>query len=377
MGALDRDEPEVLKVNALRVEQRPDVPMYVFAVNGRLISQFAAIDPAERTGEGVLIGYQRERVARHIAEIYGYLHEPDALLPNAIVLAIDGPIEFVASPGVIRTEWGTPGRLAISLPGPGAQKPAFIVDGQQRVSALAELPHDRVFPVVIVAFQSPTIDLSREQFVLVNRTKPLPRDLLNELLPHIDTVLPRGMRLRQASASVLELLRYDRESPFYERIRGVGGSAPGCNISQAAVLAVIETSIRKGGVLADYYVGSEEEADDVASMATAMSVYYRAVSRVWPYAWEGSPRTSRLVHGVGIYSTGRLLDLVMREVDANAPRAIHSVERRLRRIENRCAWTEGRWPSLRIWWNDLQNTSQDKRRLSTYLCEEYQRCSGR
>ena len=108
-----------------------------------------------------------------------------------------------------------------------------------------------------------------------------------------------------------------------------------------------------------------------------MSVYYHGVSRVWPYAWEGSPRTSRLVHGVGIYATGRLMDLVMREVDASAPRAISSVERRLRRIEGVCAWTDGYWPRLKIWWNDLQNTSQDKRRLSTYLCEEYERSAGR
>ena len=365
------DAPEVIRVNALRVEQRPDVPMFVFAVNGRLISQIAAVDPVERTGEGVLTGYQRERVARHIAEIHAYLQESDALLPNAIVLAIDEQVGFTADAGAIRSEWGTPGTLTIPFPSPGGVKPASIVDGQQRVSALAELPPDRGFPVVIVAFQSPTVDLNREQFVLVNRTRSLPRDLLNELLPHIDTALPKSLHLRQQAAAVLELLRYDKESPFFERIRGVGTSAPGSNISQASILSVIESSIRRG-LLAEYYSEEGREAD-IVQMARVVSVFYGGVEQVWPFAWSESPWTSRLVHGVGIGAMGQLMEVIMNEVDATRPRAAKSVQRRLAKIEHRCAWTEGHWPDLGDAWNELQNTSQDKRRLGHYLVSEYQR----
>ena len=78
-----------------------------------------------------------------------------------------------------------------------------------------------------MGFQSPSEKVSREQFVLVNRTKPLPRDLFNELLPHIDTELPRQLNLRRVSAGVVELLRFERRSPFYGRIRGVGESRAG------------------------------------------------------------------------------------------------------------------------------------------------------
>ena len=46
--------------------------------------------------------------------------------------------------------------------------------------------------------------------------------------------------------------------------------------------------------------------------------------------------------------------------------------RRLRRIERRCAWTEGRWPKLRVGWDEHFNTSQDKRRLAAYLMAEYE-----
>ena len=60
------------------------------------------------------------------------------------------------------------------------------------------------FPVVIVGFQASSPELQREQFILVNKTKPLPRDLLNELLPHIQaSQLPKPWQLRQTAGSEL------------------------------------------------------------------------------------------------------------------------------------------------------------------------------
>jgi len=359
-------------VNALRVEQRPDIPLFVFGINGRLIQQFAAVQFAARNDTGVLVGYQRTRVEHHIREIFNYLSQENALLPNAIVVAFDDSVEFSPLDGVLRVEWGTFGRLAIPIPSPGKPKPAVIVDGQQRMSALAGLRPDRTFPVVVVGFSSGSEALQREQFVLVNKTKPLPRDLLNELVPQVETALPKPWRLRRVAGRVVELLRYDKESPFYGRIRGIGATGEGANISQAAVLDVVQQSVRRGGVLSNYYSSALDEGD-VRSMARIVSVYFRGVERVWPGAWNGSPRSSRLVHGAGIFAMGRLMDVVMREVDADKPRAVYSVERRLKRLQKRCAWTSGYWPVLRSAWNELQNTSQDKRRLAEYLLQEYRK----
>jgi DGQHR domain-containing protein len=367
-----RSTERVLRVNALRVEQRPDIPLFVFGINGRLIQQFAAVQSATRNDDGVLVGYQRTRVQRHIQEIFNYLSQEGALLPNAIVLAFDNSVEFTPLDGALRVEWGTFGRLAIPLASPGNPKPALIVDGQQRMSALADLRPDRKFPVVVVGFSAASEALQREQFVLVNKSKPLPRDLLNELVPHVDTALPKPWRLRRVAGQVVELLRYDKGSPFYGRIRGIGATGEGANISQAAILEVIQRSVRRAGVLSHHYSTVLDEGD-VRSMAEIISVYFTGVARVWPSAWNGSPWSSRLVHGVGIYAVGSLMDVVMREVDASAPRAIYSVERRLLRLKKRCAWTSGRWPALRCAWNELQNTSQDKRRLAEYLLEEYRR----
>ena len=370
--ASGRSAKRILRVNALRVEQRSDIPLFAFGINGRLIHQFAAVQSAARTDDGVLVGYQRTRVQRHIQEIYNYLSQEGALLPNAIVVAFDDSVEFKPLEGALRIEWGTFGRLSIPLPVAGKPKPALIVDGQQRMSALAELRPDRKFPVVVIGFSSASEGLQREQFVLVNKAKPLPRDLLNELVPHVDTALPKPWRLKRVAGRVVELLRYDKESPFYGRIRGIGTTGEGANISQAAVLEIIQRSVRRAGILSSHYSSALDEGD-AKSMAHVIGVYFHGVARVWPSAWNGSPWSSRLVHGVGIYAMGSLMDVVMREVDASAPRAIYSVERRLRRLKNRCAWTSGRWPVLRTAWNELQNTSQDKRRLAEYLLEEYRR----
>ncbi|HEV3070067.1 MAG TPA: DGQHR domain-containing protein DpdB [Solirubrobacteraceae bacterium] len=362
----------ILCLHALRIEQRLDIPLFVFGVDGRMVHRFATVDAAHRSADGVLGGYQRTRVERHIAEIYAYLATDSAILPNAIVVAFSSDVTFEARPGVMRTEWGTPGTLHVPLPGGGEARPGLIVDGQQRTSALARLPATRNFPVVVVGFLATSADLQREQFVLVNKTKPLPRDLQNELLPHIGAELPKPLQMRRVAATVIEKLRYARRSPFYGRIRGLGANAEGCNVSQAAVLAVVETSIRRGGTLSPYY-SPDPTAADVTAMAQILEVYFVAVARVWPYAWNESPWTSRLVHGVGITALGRLMDVLIPEVNVTSPRAVGAVERRLRKIESRCAWTSGRWPHpLSCPWDALQNTSQDKRRLADFLIAQYE-----
>lgn len=370
------DKPVILRFTALRIEQRPDVPLFIFGVNGRLIHQFATVNFAERSADGVLAGYQRTQVAAHIAQIRAYLAHDDALLPNAIIIAFNGGVAFAPSEGTTNSRWGTPGTLLVPLPGPRDPKPGLIVDGQQRVSALAQLPPERQLPVVIVGFSSSSLDLQREQFVLVNKTKPLPRDLLNELLPHVRAdMLPRPWQVRRIASGVLEILRFDTRSPFYGRIRGLGIAGEGYNISQAAVLSVIETSIRRAGVLAEY-MSSDSGVPDIDAMANVVSTFYHAAAAVWPFAWNESPWTSRLVHGVGITALGRLMDVIMTDVDATRPRAVASVRHRLQRIEKRCAWTDGSWPSpLDVAWDQLQNTSQDKRRLADYLVHEYARAS--
>ena len=84
-------------------------------------------------------------------------------------------------------------------------------------------------------------------------------------------------------------------------------------------------------------------------------------------------KDERLVHGVGIVAPGHLMDRVIHEVDVSSSRAGSMVANRLEPIMDRCAWTAGRWPVLDCAWNELQNTSQDKARLTEYLLKKYKR----
>src|ERR1700722_14460423 len=106
----------IYKFSALRIRQREDVPLYVFGVDGRIIHQFAAVNFAERTSDGLLSGYQRGEVSAHIHQIAQYLSGTDAILPNAIVIAFDDQISFTPAPGATLRNWGTPGNLAVPVP---------------------------------------------------------------------------------------------------------------------------------------------------------------------------------------------------------------------------------------------------------------------
>lgn len=228
------------------------------------------------------------------------------------------------------------------------------------------LSPERKFPVVVVAFVSERDDLQREQFVLVNKTKPLPRDLINELLPRVAiSSTPRGWQHRRLASEIVDVLRWTTASPFCGRVRGVGSSGEGCNISFAAVLAAVEGSVRRG--LLREQIEAQERADP-EDLANTVAVFFDGVRRTWPYAWSGSPRTSRLVNGVGIAGMAALLEVVMKGIDPRGKRPARTVARRLSPLIDVCRWTEGRWRGL-----ELQNTSQDKRRLAAHLLEVYAR----
>jgi DGQHR domain-containing protein len=373
-----------LKVNALRVVQQAETPLFVFGVNGRQISHFASVEYAQRDRAGGLEGYQRERVTRHINEIYAYLKKSTSMLPNAIVVAFGRQVSFKKFERTHDSAWGTLGTLTIPLPESGQAKPGFIVDGQQRVAALSKLDPNRTFPVVVVGFQSASPEKQREQFVLVNKTKPLPKDLITELLPQIggEVELTRAMQAQRFAGKVLNILRFDRHSPFCGRVKGLGSTGGNAKLSQNTLIAVIKRSITQGGVLSQFN-SLEPEDDAAAKCASVVSVFFSGVRMVWPVAWEGSPRTSRLVHGTGIYAMGVLMDEVMENVisrydlDRDRRKAVPYVKRRVFVLKKRCAWTEedGRWPVLRRAWNDIENTQKDKAVLADYIVREWKKKS--
>src|SRR5207249_5632814 len=94
-----------------------------------------------------------------------------------------------------------------------ADKPAWIVDGQQRAAAIREAAVDS-FPIGVTGFLAADDEEQREQFILVNSTKPLPKGLIYELLPGTKTTLPSTLQRKRFPAHLVARLNQENRSPL-------------------------------------------------------------------------------------------------------------------------------------------------------------------
>ena len=123
---------------ALRIEQDPAHPLYLFTLTADELLKIADISRISRDEGGKLIGYQRAGVRRHVQDIVEYLNQEPVLFPNSIILALSSRVKFKQSRGPATGDGlAKAGTLVIPLPVNGGQKPAWIVDGQQRALALS------------------------------------------------------------------------------------------------------------------------------------------------------------------------------------------------------------------------------------------------
>src|SRR6266566_4337104 len=86
-----------LRLPALEIQQGSNRRFYAFAVDGKVIPQFATVSRIKRTGDGGLAGYQRPEQLAHIDEIRNYIESRAPLLPNAVVIAFDDTVRFEPS----------------------------------------------------------------------------------------------------------------------------------------------------------------------------------------------------------------------------------------------------------------------------------------
>ena len=224
-GLAEMTNQTELKLPALEIVQGHNRTFYSFAVDGKLLSKFATVSRIRRDGDDLVAGYQRPEVFSHISEIRNYIESKDPLLPNAIVLAFDQSCKMSF------WRWLTQGVLAdtdalmrssTSAHGDSDEgqlkKPGLIVDGQQRAAAIREARIDS-FPICATAFIANDDREQREQFILVNSTKPLPKGLIYELLPTTEMKLPTLLQKRRFPAQLLARLNSDGESPLKGKIR--------------------------------------------------------------------------------------------------------------------------------------------------------------
>ena len=359
-----------LRLPALRIRQGKSRVIYSFAVDGKLLPQFTTISRIARDEQQAIQGYQRPEVLSHIAQIRQYVESEAPLLPNSIVIAFDQRVRFVADRKKSSNPYSSTGTLVIPLNGGAeATKPGWIVDGQQRVAAIREA-RVKSFPISVVGFVADSDDEQREQFILVNSTKPLPKGLLYELLPTTTARLPDLLQRRRFPAFLLDILNHSEESPLCGMIQTP--TTPNGMIKDNSILKMLENSLSDGVLYR--FRSLDDSAGDVESMVAVVQSFWSAVRQVFKHAWGLPPRQSRLMHGVGIVSLGFLMDAIAdrhRKLPI-VPADVFAAD--LQPLRDECRWTDGYWdfgPGAQRKWNEIQNTTRDIQVLSNHLLVRY------
>jgi DGQHR domain-containing protein len=366
--------PQPLQRRALVIRQSDDYELFLFCLSADEILEIADVSRVSRSSAGDLIGYQRPEVQRHVQEILEYLDGEQVLFPNPIILALSPGFRFRHSRGPnVSDGLASAGLIEIPIPGPSDPKPAWIVDGQQRALALSRTRR-KDLPVPVNAFVADTVALQRDQFLRVNNTQPLPRGLVTELLPEVDSPVSPRLALRKIPSALCDLLNRESESPFFSLIRRASSSKEEKRqavVTDTSIVNMLQESlISTSGCLFPYRNIATGETDTDGIWATLL-VYWNAVRDVFPHAWGKPPTQSRLMHGAGIRSMGRLMDRVMATVDPQAKGASDQVHDDLELIAPVCRWTEGEWEALGLSWNEIQNVPKHVRTLSNFLIRSY------
>ena len=398
---------ETIEVPAIAIRQSDKRDIYAFAVDGKRIHDFAQVSRLGRDESEKIAGYQRPEVIAHIAEIRNYLESEEPMLPNAIVVAFNSRVHFKPLNGTRSDKGPDHGYLVIptAADNDGA-KAGWIVDGQQRAAAIRDARLD-AFPVFVTGFITDSVAEQREQFILVNSTKPLPKGLIYELLPATDVQLSTHLQRRRFPAYLLDRLNYDSRSPLHLAIqtptnpfldlkvrsrRGfqtiaqpkpdngtpadpkVGEAKLQGFIKDNSILRMLENSLHDG-TLYRCRLQADGEAD-TERMLTLLFSFWEAVARAFKDAWCQPPTRSRLTHGVGIISMGYLMDAISDRFRANGIPTVDQFEADLKPLKPLCSWTDGYWnfgTGNQRKWNEVQNTTKDIQMVANYLLVQYKR----
>ena len=335
---------------ALFANQGQGKTVFVFCAPAKDILSFATIDRISRSETGNLTGFQRPQVANHIKEIRDYLNQPDAVLPNSVVVAFMSDVNVSKKTGKVTID--------------PKNKPGLIVDGQQRLTALSETDNPD-FDVFVTGLLCENDEELRKQFILINNTKPLPKALIYELLPSVDG-LPHRLSSRSQAASLVEELNYDESSSLRGQIKQ--HTNPTGVIQDTLMQKIIMGSLNDGALRECSANSDQRSAFDL------VSAFFAAVQDKFHYAWSGhKPRTSRLVHGAGMVAMGYVMEHLYATENA---RTESDFLAGLDGLVDIVAWTGGVWEfgeDNRRPWNSLQNIPRDYMELSHFLLRELRR----
>jgi len=252
---------------------------------------------------------------------------------------------------------------------PDESKPGWIVDGQQRSAAIREA-RIKSFPVSVVCFIAKNLEEQRAQFILVNETKPLPRPLIDELLPGTNGMLPKRLALRVLPNRLIERLNTDEDSPLKSLINTQ--TLPQGVIAANSMVQALKNSLSDGSLY--QFRDPETGYGDIDQLLGLLKPFWAAVEEVFPESWGKPTRQSRLMHGTGVRSLSYLMDEIVMSRPTQAKPTIRTFVDALELIRPTCKWDHGSWifhTGEHRKWNDIQNLGKDRELVTRHLVTEY------
>ena len=364
---------ETLSLPAIQIKQGENRHIYIFGIDGKRLPEIATVSRVRRNEKGKVAGYQRPEVLAHVAEIRRYLESENPMLPNALVIAFNDLVTFTPLPVETNgaSDYAVVGTLNIPIDPtvPEEDKPGWIVDGQHRTAAIREA--DLIsFPVSAVGFITKNVEEQRAQFILVNETKPLPRPLIDELLPSMTGTLPKRLALRVLPTRLIERLNNDEGSPLKGMIKTQ--TMPDGVIAANSMVQGLRSSITDGALY--QYRDPETGYGDIDKLLGLIKPFWAAVKETFPEDWGQTTRKSRLMHGSGIRSLTSLMDEIVwaNLLTEKGPEAVF--KEGLEVVRPACHWSSGSWEfenGDHRKWNDIQNLGRDRELVTRHLLAEY------
>lgn len=351
-----------LKYPALKIKQG-NKTIYTFKANGKHILDFASISRIKRTEDGTLEGYQRVTVSNHVEEIANYLDSDDAILTNSIVICFDDHVTFEPV-----DETSGFGYLVIPV---RDEKNGWIVDGQQRVTALSKIVKDN-FEVVVNAFITNDAHEQKEQFILVNNTKPLPKSLIYELIPDVDVEVPKLLAEKRIPMLLIQELNSRKDSPFYQKIKT--HTFPEGIIKDNTLIKAFNHSINDGVLFnytANIITGNVEP--DIEGMVSVLYAFWGAVAQVFKDDWKLPPTKSRLTHGAGMIGLSFVMEELIHQIGEKDFYIAQDFLPHIQKLAPKCHWSSGQWDFGNGIVRDaleIQNINKDISMLTHYLMSQ-------
>jgi DNA sulfur modification protein DndB len=324
----------MLKFPAIKIKQY-NKEVYTFKAMGKDILNFASIDRIKRDDTGRLLGYQRIEVSKHIKEIVNYLTDENSILANSIVVCFDSNVKYER----INDDFG------------------YIC-----------IPQDNM-------------DEQREQFILINNTKPLAKSLIYELLPEVNSELPSTYKDKLIPNKLISILNTQTYSPFFHTIKT--HTFPDGYIKDNTIIKLLNASLMNG-ILFNFTsnVVTGKSTNDIDSMINLLNAFWGAVEKIFPKDWKLPPTKTRLTHGAGILALSNIMEnIIYKKILKKNPNyleegsyIISDFEKYLEPIKDKIDWQNGKYDFADNGYirniMDIQNTSKDIDLFRIFLLQQ-------